>query len=100
MLKDLLRIALSAAVPLRITAVQARGGPSDFDVRMARKGSQLIVEKGDLLLFGRGKCGEVSEVFTVLVESLAVLAFCPGGVTCLGEHWEVIQDAHESGCGL
>ena len=95
MTDDLLRIALSAAVPLRIMALHARGGPSDFDVRMAREGSQLIGEKGDLLMFRGGKLGETAQVFTVLVESLAVLAFCPGGVTFLGEHWDVTQNAHQ-----
>ena len=95
MTDDLLRIALSAAVPLRIMALRARGGPSDFDVKMVREASQLLGEKGDLLMFRGRKHGETAKVFSVLAESLAVLAFCPDGVTFFGEHWEVTQDAHQ-----
>ena len=89
---DNLYIALSAAVPLHIMILQVRGGPTDVDLQVAREASCLLGEKGDLLMFRGGKRGETARVFNALAKSLAVLAFCPGGVTLFGQHWEATRD--------
>ena len=82
-----LPIALSAAVPLRIADLKARGGPSAADLNACKDISRLIAEKGDVLLYG-GKSHEAAYVFNRLAQGIAVLAFLPGGVTCFGQHWE------------
>lgn len=35
-----------------------------------------------------GKKGGVAAAFNVMAEALAILSFCPGGVTFSGSHWE------------
>lgn len=82
-----LRTACFAAVPLRILELKARGGPSDDDIRSCRYISELLGEKGHLLMFRGKKRGETAEVFNQLARGLAILSFVPGGVTFLGEHW-------------
>jgi len=82
-----LRIALSAAVPLLILELEARGGPSELDYGIASAFGQELAERGDIWLFG-GKKGEAADLFKKLAKSIAVLAFCPGGVTIFGQAWE------------
>jgi hypothetical protein len=86
-----LSIALSAAVPLHIIELQAKGGPDAEDLKKATAMSSVLGERGDVLLFGggkKGKKGEVAEIFNGLARALAVLSFVPGGVTLFGNHWE------------
>ena len=85
---DNLRIALSAAVPLRIMVLQARGDSKDVDRQILQETTDLFGANDDLLMFLGEKFGETARVFNALAASLAILAFCPGGVTFLGEHWE------------
>lgn len=82
-----LPIALSAAVPLRIHELRRRGGPSPADFDEARAFGAELGERGDVLLY-RGKPGESAELFNKLSHAIAVLAFCPGGVTVFGEKYE------------
>lgn len=95
----LLSIALSAAVPLWIMKFVRAGGPSDADYEAAVAFALTLAEKGDVLLFGRGgrrvPPGEpsVADLFNGLARSVAVLAFCPGGITVFGQHYEVPRDA-------
>lgn len=84
----LLAIAISAAVPLRIIELVRRGGPSDADVKAAGEFSQVLGEKGDRLLFRSSVPGETADLFNRLAESIAVLSFCPGGVTMFGQKYE------------
>ena len=83
-----LRMALSAAVHLRIMELQARGGVSPEDIIACNASAKIIGEKADLLMFPGRKRGETAAVFNVLVNALAVLSFAPGGVDFLGDHWE------------
>lgn len=84
-----LAIALSAAVPLRILMMEAKGGPDDFERKEATAFSDVLGEKGDRLLFrSAGKPGEAADLFNQLARAIAVLAFCPGGVNCFGAHYE------------
>lgn len=89
---SLLAITLSAAVPLRIAEYEAAGGPSDSDRERARSASRLIAEKGDVLQYG-GRKGEAAELFNVLADALAVLAFCPGGVEFCGTRYQAGKGA-------
>ena len=76
---------LEAGVPLAIVELHHRGGPTDQDRDRARDWGQMLAEKGDQLLFP-GK--DTAALMTMLIHSIAVLAFCPGGVTLFGAHWE------------
>jgi hypothetical protein len=87
-----LSIALSAAVPLHIIELKAKGGPDAEDLKQAQEFSKDLGERGDVLLFGSKKKGEAAGLFNGLAKSLAVLSFCPGGVTLFGNHWETKID--------
>lgn len=98
---SLLSITLSAAVPLRILIYQRRGGPTLGDLERARQTADLVAGRGDALLYGyrggRTPKGQpaVAHIFNELADALAVLAFCPGGVTLFGSHWEAQRAEHE-----
>jgi len=83
-----LGIALSAAVPLCIQEIDAKGGPSVDDFSEASQFSQVLGEKGDVLLFGSKKKGEAADLFNRTAKAIAVLSFVPGGVTLFGCHYE------------
>jgi hypothetical protein len=78
---------LEVAVPLRIAEIERAGGPSEQDLAEARSFAPTLGEKGDVLQFG-GRKGEAADLFNRLARALAVLAFCPGGVTFLGTRYE------------
>lgn len=84
---NLLAMALSTAVPLRMMAMAEKGGPDAEDRKKAQKASDLLGEKGDKLLFG-GKKGEAAELFNLLAHAITVLSFCPGGVTTFGQNFD------------
>jgi hypothetical protein len=82
----LLRTALQAAVPLHIE--ELRGLPWTEIRRLAGECAQVIAEKGDRILYRSKKKGETAVAFNALARGIAALAFCPGGVTTLGMHFE------------
>lgn len=82
--RELMRIALSAAVPLWIMRLKRRS--EEHRVKRGHAAAQVIAEKGDVLQFGGKGC---AAAFNALAESIACLAFVSGGVTFLGDHWEV-----------
>lgn len=86
-MNDLLAIVMSAAVPLRIAELRAAGGPSEDDISRARSFAHTLAEEGDTLQFG-GRKGRAAELFNSLAHALAVLSFCPGGVTFCGQRYE------------
>jgi hypothetical protein len=55
--------------------------------RQERNG-KLIAERGDIIMYRSKKKGETAKMVNVLVESLAMLAFTPGGVTFGDMRWE------------
>lgn len=84
-----LRATLQAAVQLRITDLQAMPP-------RAREGTiawwaaltpNLLGARGDILMYGGGRQGQVGEVLSQLAWGLAALAHAPGGVTFAGDHW-------------
>lgn len=91
---DLLPISLSAAVPIWIHKVRQNGRVA-WEARMADKSaewSQALAERGDRLLYRSKKAGETAELFNILAECLAHMAFVPGGVKSFGSHWEARFD--------
>jgi hypothetical protein len=52
---------------------------------LIEKTPDLISEKGDILMYGGGKKGEVAQIFARIAEGLAALALQPGGVK-FGDH--------------
>lgn len=84
---QLLTVALDAAVPFQILELQRQGGPSKDDIEKAREFGSELASKADTLLYG-GKKGEAGRLFNQTARAIAVLAFCPGGVTFAGSHYD------------
>ena len=82
---------LAVAVTLQLKEMEDRGGPTDREVKDAQAFGQILGENGDLLLFG-GKPGEAAALFNQLAHAVAVLAFCPGGITIFGQHYQAIPN--------
>lgn len=87
----LLRVALSAAVPLWVADLQRR--PWVEVQELARACADTVASKGDVILYRSKKKGETAEAFNALAKGIAALSFAPGGVTFLGDHYE---NKHES----
>jgi hypothetical protein len=90
MSNDTLRIALQAAVPLHIHKIREWTFKQRGDA--AAECSQVIAEHGDDLMYGGKHC---VDAFNKLALGLACSAYQPGGVTFLGDHWEVSDSAHD-----
>ncbi len=83
-----LSIALAMAVPLHVQEWKVKQPrQSDYD-DIRKRLPKLIGEKGDILLFGGGKKGEVGYIFNEVARAIALLSFLPGGITIFGEHYE------------
>ena len=85
-----LAIAMGAAVPLHIMQLQAKGGPDAADMKKAQETSDMLGERGDVLLHGGGKKGESSDLFNRTAHTVALLAFVPGGIDIFGQHFEAV----------
>jgi len=99
-MSDHLSIALSAAVPLHIAELKAKGGPNDEDLKKAVAMSAVLGERADVLMFGagkKGKKGEVADMFNGTARAIAVLSFMPGGISLFGGHWEAKNILASSG---
>ena len=86
LVSDHMRMALGAAVPLWV--FKLRQQPWKVLSKRAHECAHIVAEKGDILQYRGKKPGETAAAFNALAEGLAILSFCPGGVTFLGEHWE------------
>ncbi len=91
----LIQQTLAVAVPIAIADLQAIGGPSEWDVGRVRAFAVVLGAKGDTILY-RVK-GETARMMARLCDCIAVLAFCPGGITIFGLHFEVPQSSKEEG---
>ena len=78
----LIQTHLTAIVPLLIHEIKSRGGPDERDYARARDYGLYLATHGDAIMF-REK-GKTGEAMSKLTEGLAVLAFCPGGVSVFG----------------
>jgi len=95
MLDDsLLKMTLQIAVPLWIE--KTKGKPWEYIVERAKECSQVIAEKGDIILFKSKKKGETAEAFNRLAEGIACLSFMPGGVDTFGLHFETKFEGEDS----
>ncbi len=84
---ELLALHLQAFVPLRIREYEAVGGPDECDFgRVRNVYPPEIGSHGDALLYQDKK--HTARIMDMLVDGLAVLAFCPGGVIAFGCHFE------------
>lgn len=83
---DLIKIALSAAVPLWI--MQFKQFTAEERTIMAGRYGQVVAEHGDNILFKSKKKGATADAFNNLAKGVACLAFAPGGVTVMGLHFE------------
>jgi len=88
---ELLKIALSTAVPLWIDSLKT--APFDHINRRAKACSDTIAHEGDIILYKSKKAGQTAHAFNRLAEGIACLSFFPGGVKAFGMHWEsVLED--------
>ena len=91
---ELLHVSLQTAVllwHLELEAQEKGLGPELFAEELydrARRCGDYLAEYGDALMFLDKKRGRSAEAFNRLAEGIACLAFCPGGVTAFGTHWE------------
>lgn len=94
-MRDLLSMTMQLAVPLNILRFKENGGPTQEDIINAQVTSDLLGEHGDLLLYGgkprKLKNGELlscADLFNKTAKAIAVISFCPGGVTIFGSTFE------------
>lgn len=80
-----LMITMQAAVPLHILRLKGKPIKEILDQGELKRASELLTEKGDILLFG-GK--GAAEVFNATASAIARLSFLPGGIGIFGCHWE------------
>jgi len=78
--------ALVAAVPIWHHDLEL---PATLDEHMKTVGeiADLLATKGDILLYGGGKKGEVAEAFNALAKGIAVLSCVPNGIEAFGYRW-------------
>jgi hypothetical protein len=74
---------LQAHVPPAIRLYLKKGGPNEEDFGRVRSYAPDIGSFGDAILFPNGKGNEKAHL-EKLVDGVAVLSFCPGGVHLLG----------------
>lgn len=80
----MLATCLDAAVPLWIE--RFRNLPEDERLEMIDEVSKDFATKMEYVI--HLKEGETAEAFNDLARAIALLSFCPGGVTCFDRHWE------------
>lgn len=84
---------LELAVPMWIERMRPLP-PTEIERRRERCLELIAFASPDVDIAGLacgatdGRKGGVAAAFNVVAEALAILAFCPGGVTFAGAHWE------------
>jgi hypothetical protein len=94
-MSDLLPEMMRMAVWLKVEEMKARGGPTPEDFKKAQESSDMLGERGDVLLCGGGKKGECADLFNRTAHAYSVLAFVPGGVNVFGTWFEAKLTASE-----
>lgn|GEM_PF-5623453 len=87
-MNNLLSTSLSVAVPLWIEEIKQGYIP----YITPKEAADIIVEKGDNLLFRSKKKDVTAELFNILAQFIAIMSFIPGGVTAFDIHWETKLD--------
>lgn len=83
-----LGIFLEPAVLLNIQELKQNGGPTDEQIQSVGTLGEVLGARGDVLLFGSKKKGEVADLFNKLAKAIAIMSFLPGGISCFGFHFE------------
>lgn len=83
-----LEALIESAARLRIAEYEKRGGPSDEDLSRVTAYAAELATRGESLMFACGNDGDSAKMFNKAVEGVAILAFCLGGVTLFGTHFE------------
>lgn len=81
---ELAQLTLAAGVPIEIEHLRAAGGPNDYQCEAAHNYIQQQRLSESVLFASR----ETGSAMRILIEIVAILAFCPGGVSVLGLHFE------------
>lgn len=84
--EDHLKAFLSAAVPLWIEEFKRLSWQEIMAI--AHESSQVIAEKGDVILYKSKKKGETAAAANALARGIAAGAFSPGGIKIFGLHYE------------
>ena len=82
----MLEAALGCAVPLWIAKLKQQ--PHDVILARAQVLATTVASTADNVLYRSKKKGETAKAFNALAEAIAVLSFCPGGITFRGLHFE------------
>ncbi len=80
-----LAMSLDAAVPLWIHQFRSLSD-EEYATTLAELNASDFAARMEFLL--HKKEGETAKAFNDLAKGIALLSFCPGGVTCFGRHWE------------
>lgn len=86
MAEKLLPEFIGLFAPLEIMNLEERGGPTREDWRWAASQVDFLSEKSDML-FGGAEKREVSQVASIYLRAIAILAFAPGGIEIFGHHF-------------
>lgn len=89
--RALLIATLQIAVPLAIDEMRDWSQEARL-AKAAEYGQVIASENGTDILFLSRKKGETAKAFNALSRALAALAYQPGGVTFMGQHWYVNHD--------
>ena len=91
----LLSLSLSIAVPNEIDELyqmyRSDEGIEAWKVAEAIQFSQVLAERGDVLLFKGKREGETAAMFVGLARALAVMSFVSGGVPFADERFDALQ---------
>jgi hypothetical protein len=82
----LIQAHLEATVPAVIWEIEERGGITEADYERVRAYAIYIGSHGDAILYHVK--GQTGPAMSKLVESIAVLSYCPGGITTFGLHFD------------
>lgn len=85
-----LRARLQRDVPTAIRNYLSTGGPCDEDCERVRAYAHDLGTFGDVLLFPDGK-GNDEPHLKKLVDGVAALAFCPGGIHLFDLHFDAAR---------
>jgi len=86
----LMKIALNAAVPLRIEELRHKPIAEILDPERLNSIQRTLDEAREDVLFGGKGC---AEGFNAVADAIARLAFMPGGVDFMGMHFEEVPCA-------
>ena len=82
------QIFLSAAVPLRMMALEVRGGATPEDFASLRGVEELLAGPGgEALVVGLGKKtkeGTAAHLANEAARAVSILSYCPGGIRIFG----------------